>query len=76
MLMEMKAKTEAMRALAYVCAAAYDKGSNENDAERFAKALACAAKLSGESAASMCRKFAHTSSDSTQTRSLSFHRHR
>ncbi|MGR8949472.1 MAG: acyl-CoA dehydrogenase [Gammaproteobacteria bacterium] len=38
MLMEMKAKTEAMRSLAYVCAAAYDKASNEIDEE--AKAYA------------------------------------
>lgn len=38
MLMEMKSKTEAMRALAYVCAVAYDKGSNEIDAEQKAYA--------------------------------------
>ncbi|MEM7467738.1 MAG: acyl-CoA dehydrogenase [Pseudomonadota bacterium] len=31
MLMEMKAKTEAMRAIAYLCAAAYDKSSNNTD---------------------------------------------
>ena len=39
MLMEMKAKTEAMRALAYTCAAAYDKGSNETDEARKAYAV-------------------------------------
>ena len=39
MLMEMKSKTEAMRALAYVCAAAYDKASNELDEQRKAQAI-------------------------------------
>ena len=39
MIMDMKAKTEAMRALAYVCAAAYDKGANESDDQRKASAI-------------------------------------
>jgi 3-(methylthio)propanoyl-CoA dehydrogenase len=34
MLMEMKSKTEAMRALSYVCAAAYDCASNDQDQVR------------------------------------------
>ena len=38
MLMEMKAKVEAMRSLAYVCALAYDHGSNDQDDERRARA--------------------------------------
>ena len=39
MLMEMKSKTEAMRALAYNCAAMYDRGANELDDERRAYAV-------------------------------------